>query len=96
MSWGVYGICSRCPACGRKFKSGADTITDPSFGVCPACRTEGELIGESDHQVGVGHDLTVHVGGKGDPAEPVLHVGLGEDAVPSPWAATSGWAWRTT
>ena len=37
----------RCPACGRKFKSGADTITDPSFGVCPACRTEGELIGES-------------------------------------------------
>ncbi|MDE6955876.1 MAG: hypothetical protein K2P18_08965 [Oscillospiraceae bacterium] len=47
MSWGVYWMFYRCPACGRKFKSGADTITAPSFGVCPACRTEGELIGES-------------------------------------------------
>ena len=37
----------RCPNCGKKFKSGADTITDPAFGRCPACHTEGELVGES-------------------------------------------------
>ena len=32
MSWGVYWMFYRCPACGKKFKSGADTITDPAFG----------------------------------------------------------------
>ncbi|MEQ2456462.1 hypothetical protein [Flavonifractor hominis] len=37
----------RCPKCGKKFKSGADTITDPAFGRCPDCGTEGELVGES-------------------------------------------------
>ncbi len=47
MSWGVYWMFYRCPACGKKFKSGADTITDPAFGRCPACQTEGELVGES-------------------------------------------------
>ena len=37
----------RCPNCGKKFKSGTDTITEPSFGRCPACGAEGELVGES-------------------------------------------------
>jgi peptide subunit release factor 1 (eRF1) len=37
----------RCPDCGKKFKSGADTITEAAFGRCPACGTEGELVGES-------------------------------------------------
>ncbi len=47
MSWGVYWMFYRCPSCGKKFKSGTDTITEPSFGRCPACGAEGELIGES-------------------------------------------------
>ena len=28
MSWGVYWMFYRCPDCGKKFKSGADTITE--------------------------------------------------------------------
>ena len=47
MSWGVYWMFYRCPACQAKFKSGADTITEASFGCCPRCHTEGELVGES-------------------------------------------------
>ena len=47
MSWGVYWMFYRCPSCGKKFKSGTDTITEPSFGRCPACGAEGELVGES-------------------------------------------------
>ena len=47
MSWGVYWMFYRCPACGKKFKSGADTITEPEFGLCPHFHTEGELVGES-------------------------------------------------
>ena len=47
MSWGVYWMFYRCPNCGKKFKSGTDTITEPSFVRCPACGAEGELIGES-------------------------------------------------
>ena len=47
MSWGVYWMFYRCPACGKKFKSGADTITEDSFGRCPACKAQGVLIGES-------------------------------------------------
>ena len=47
MSWGVFWMFYRCPNCGKKFKSGADTITDPAFGRCPACHTEGVLVGES-------------------------------------------------
>lgn len=39
----------RCPKCGKKFKSGADTITDPAFGRCPLCHAEGELVGESSN-----------------------------------------------
>ena len=36
MSWGVYWMFYRCPDCGKKFKSGADTITEAeSGGVCP-------------------------------------------------------------
>ena len=35
------------PQCGKKFKSGADTITEPTFGMCPACHAEGVLVGES-------------------------------------------------
>ena len=37
MSWGVYWLFYQCPQCGKKFKSGADTITEPTFGMCPAC-----------------------------------------------------------
>ena len=29
MSWGVYWLFYQCPQCGKKFKSGADTITEP-------------------------------------------------------------------
>ena len=47
MSWGVYWMFYRCPDCGKKFKSGADTITEAAFGRCPGCGTEGELVGES-------------------------------------------------
>mgnify|MGYP001071748532 CR=1 FL=1 len=47
MSWGVYWMFYRCPACGKNFKSGADTITQPTFGVCPVCHTQGVLVGES-------------------------------------------------
>ena len=47
MSWGVYWMFYRCPVCGKKFKSGTDTITEPAFGRCPACRTEGVLVGIS-------------------------------------------------
>ncbi len=47
MSWGVFWMFYRCPACGKKFKSGTDTITDPSFGKCPVCHTEGVLVAES-------------------------------------------------
>ena len=32
MSWGVYWMFYRCPVCGKKFKSGTDTITEPAFG----------------------------------------------------------------
>ena len=51
MSWGVYWMFYRCPVCGKKFKSGTDTITEPAFGRCPACRTEGVLVGESGKTV---------------------------------------------
>lgn len=47
MSWGVYWMFYRCPNCGKKFKSGADTITEPTFGRCPTCGAEGVLVGES-------------------------------------------------
>lgn len=47
MSWGVYWLFYRCPICGKRFKSGADTITQPEFGQCPRCRVEGVLVGES-------------------------------------------------
>ena len=47
MSWGVYWLFYQCPQCGKKFKSGADTITEPTFGRCPACHAEGVLVGES-------------------------------------------------
>ncbi len=51
MSWGVYWLFYRCPVCGKRFKSGADTITDPAFGRCPACGAEGALVGESGKTV---------------------------------------------
>lgn len=47
MSWGVYWLFYTCPVCGKKFKSGADTLTESRFGRCPACGVEGSLIGES-------------------------------------------------
>ena len=47
MSWGVFWMFYRCPACGKKFKSGADTISEDSFGKCPVCGTVGTLVGES-------------------------------------------------
>jgi diphthamide biosynthesis protein 3 len=47
MSWGVYWLFYRCPNCGKLFKSGADTISEPEFGKCPACHAEGTLVGES-------------------------------------------------
>ena len=49
MSWGVYWMFYRCPSCGKKFKSGTDTITEPSFGRCPACGapTDGDQAGEN-------------------------------------------------
>ena len=36
-----------CPNCGKKFKSAIDTIAEEEFGKCPACGTEGTLVGES-------------------------------------------------
>lgn len=51
MSWGVYWMFYRCPRCGKTFKSGVDTITEPSFGACPACHIEGVLVGESGKEV---------------------------------------------
>ena len=47
MSWGSGFFYYHCPSCGKKFKYAVEDIPAPSFGVCPACRTEGELIGES-------------------------------------------------
>lgn len=47
MSWGVYWMFYHCPQCGKQFKSGTDTITEPGFGKCPICHTEGVLVGES-------------------------------------------------
>lgn len=41
----------RCPVCGKKFKSGADTITEETFGKCPVCHAEGVLVGESGKTV---------------------------------------------
>ncbi len=47
MTWGIYWLFYQCAECGKKFKSGADTITEPSFGLCPDCHTPGTLVGES-------------------------------------------------
>ena len=47
MTWGIYWMFYHCPDCGKKFKSGADMITEPTFGRCPVCNAEGVLIGES-------------------------------------------------
>ena len=47
MSWGVYWMFYHCPKCGQKFKPGLDTITEPSFGICPTCGAAGQLVGES-------------------------------------------------
>lgn len=47
MSWGVYWMFYLCPSCGKKFKSGLDALTEPSFGICPVCGSAGQLIGES-------------------------------------------------
>ena len=36
-----------CPECGKKFKSGADRITEPEFGKCPDCGAMGKFVAES-------------------------------------------------
>ena len=49
MSWGTFWMYYRCPACGSKFSWDLQTMTNPDFGHCPVCDTEGILEGESSH-----------------------------------------------
>jgi hypothetical protein len=46
MSWGAAFFYYRCPACGKKFKYGADAIAEfgPQFGLCPGCGVPGDYL----------------------------------------------------
>lgn len=51
MTWGPYYFFYECPECGKKFRWCLDDMNESSFSQCPACHTEGHLIGETKELV---------------------------------------------
>lgn len=47
MTWGPYWMFYKCTTCEKKYKYSLEEIQLPVFGKCPACKEEGELVGES-------------------------------------------------